>query len=340
MSAFIQLLKLRLYDVLRSRSSASFVLLFPVALLLVVGLVFQQGHPFETKTVVVVGERGEGKVAQSLIDPSLREGILVETLPSEAEALGKLRARMVSAIVYPTKSNEPTRIVVTARDRLFGQGLSQALPSSTVSVVLAPRWGYVHYLFPGIVTFSVMLSGLFATGHTMVLFRQNRFLKKLATTPISKMSFIAAQIAARSVLVLAQVALLFVTAYLAFGVPFSLPAVFFVLATVTTGLLAFMGIGFVLACLIKTDDLVVDLISAVNLPLVFLSEIFFPLDALPRVLARIGEYLPSTQMVRLLRAVLLYGAEGGQAFGLEFLVMGAWVLASFALSLRLFRWHG
>ncbi len=202
-----------------------------------------------------------------------------------------------------------------------------------------PRGGYVHYLFPGILTFSVMLSGLFATGYTLVLYRQNRFLKKLATTPIRKATFVAAQVSARSLLVLAQVALLVAAACLGFGMRCDLVAAGWLLLITTLGLLAFMGVGFALACVIKSEDLVVDVISAVNLPLVLLSEIFFPLGSLPRPLAVVGELLPSTEMVRLSRAVLLYGETSPSALAGGLGGLALWSGASFRLSLLLFKWH-
>lgn len=49
-----------------------------------------------------------------------------------------------------------------------------------------PKWGYVHYLFPGLLTFSVLLAGLFGMGYGMVRFRATLLLKKLATTPLSR----------------------------------------------------------------------------------------------------------------------------------------------------------
>jgi ABC-2 type transport system permease protein len=207
-----------------------------------------------------------------------------------------------------------------------------------LDVLEVPRWGYVHYLFPGILTFSVMLSGLFAMGYTMVLYRQNRFLKKLATTPLPKTAFVAAQIAARGSLILLQAAILVAIAKLVFALPLSFSALAWLVLITLLGLLTFMGAGFAIACLIRTEDLVVDIIGAINLPLVLLSEIFFPLDALPRPLAVVGGMLPSTEMVRLTREVLLYGG-GGAALAPGLGVLALWTVATFALSLSVFRWH-
>lgn len=339
MKALFVLVRLRVYDVLRNRSSAAFVLLFPVILTLVVGFVFMHGHPFEKRYVAVVGAE-DAPLARSVDALAPFEEVRVGKERSEAEAIGKLRARMASAVVTRAEG-EGVRIVVGPRDQLFGRGLLGALPvPAKLDVLEVPRWGYVHYLFPGLLTFSVMLSGLFGMGYPMALYRQNLFLKKLATTPLPRVTFVAAQVAARTLLVLAQIALLVLAAWLGFGMHFTFASIAWLFAIATLGLFVFLGAGFALACVIENADLVVDVISAVNMPLVFLSEIFFPLEALPRLLEVIGGILPSTQMVRLLRAVLLYEVRDAGEIALGCGVLALWAAAMFAISLRTFKWHG
>jgi ABC-type multidrug transport system permease subunit len=333
-NAFLSLARIRVLDVLRSKSSATFVLAFPVVLLLVVSVVFSEGHPFERRTIAVVSSEADAMPVRDALGSF--SGVRIQIVPREVEARGLMRSKMASALVLP---GAPARVIVGERERLFGMGLRSALPAAELDVVAEPRWGYVHYLFPGVLTFSVMLAGLFATGYTLVLYRQNRFLKKLATTPLPKLTFVAAQVAARSVLVSAQVVLLVVAAWLAFDVPLEPAGALWLAAISTLGMLAFMGIGFCLACVIRSEELVVDLISAVTMPLVFLSEIFFPLEALPAPLAAVGAALPSTAMVRLARSVLLY--ESTDAAGLlpGLALIAVWTVLAFAIGVRSFRWH-
>ncbi len=339
MTAFWALARMRLLDVLRSRSSAAFVVVFPVVLLVIVGFVFSEGHPFERRTVEIVTP-GLSVDAFEISEQLAPAGdVRVERGSSEIEALGRLRARMSSAVIVPGPHGT-MRVSVAERDRVFGAGLGVMLgDGATITYVTAPRFGYVHYLFPGVLVFSVMLSGLFATGHTLVLYRQNRFLKKLATTPIHRSTFVLAQVAARALLVVVQLVLLMIVGRVVFDIPIGLVSGLWTLGASLVGLAAFLGIGFLLACVIKTEDLVVDIISAVNLPLVFLSEIFFPLSAMPGPLRMLGSVLPSTAMVRVVRAVLLYGVEDVTTLAPGLLLMAGWAVVAFLLGLRLFRWH-
>lgn len=337
------LARIRLFDTFRSRSSAAFIFAFPVGLVVVVGLVFAKGHPFEVRRVVVV------EPSRSAADPLLTqataalaafEEIRVESAASEREATGRLMSGMASAILLHVEGADHVELKLSSRDHAFGTGVATVLPAGTrTSVISAPRWGYVHYLFPGMLTFSVLVAGLFGMAYTLVLYRQNLFLKKLATTPLPKSTFVAAQIGARAVLVLLQNVLLVATAWFMFDMHFTVLQLLWLTVATTLGLLAFMGIGFMLACVIETEDLVTDVISAVNLPLVFLSEIFFPLDALPAPLALVAGILPTTALVRVCRTLLVYQVTAVSALWLDLLLLALWSAVAFAVSTALFRWH-
>jgi ABC-2 type transport system permease protein len=173
----------------------------------------------------------------------------------------------------------------------------------------------------------------------MARWRQSLFLKKLATTPLSRPSFVLAQIVARALLVTVQLVVMIVAARVLFDVPIGLRALGWLLAIATLGVLTFTGVGFALACLIKTEAVLTDAISASTTPLVLFSEIFFPLDALPDALAKVCVLLPSTQMVRAMRAVLVSGTTDPAVLAEPVLVLLAWAVVSYAVALSLFRWH-
>ncbi len=337
MSPFFVLARLRVLDVLRSGAPGVLFLVFPLVLLGVVGVVFMNGHPFERRHVVLVGESAElDAVATDLARfPEVR----IEHAPSEAGAVGRLKSRMASAVIAPAESGG-LRLLVGPNDELFARGLQHELPRlAKLEIQAVPRWGYVHYLFPGLLTFSVVLAGLFGMGYAMARYRQNLFLKKLATTPLPKSTFILAQITARGLLVLAQITVLVIAARVVFGVPLTVVSALWLFVFTVLGLLTFMAIGFSLAVVVKTESVMIDVINAVTVPLVLFSEIFFPADELPGPLPQLAAALPSTQMVRLTRDVLLYGVTDARALLPGMLVLVAWSVVNYAVSLALFKWH-
>ncbi len=80
-------------------------------------------------------------------------------------------------------------------------------------------------------------------GYAMVRYRQSLFLKKLATTPLRRSTFIAAQLLGRSLLVLLQVALLVLCGALVFDLPLSGRAVVELFGLSLLGLLVFAGVA-------------------------------------------------------------------------------------------------
>jgi ABC-type multidrug transport system permease subunit len=352
MSAFLVLVKLHVRDVARKSSSLAFFFLLPLILLGVVGVVFAKGHPFELRRVVLVepaGDPARSEIAERFARATeANPGVRLERARDEHAALGALRTRMAVAVAT-VGADRRVRLTVTPADRLFGRGLAQAIQeheanrADRVAIdtqeIAVPRWGYVHYLLPGLVAFTVLLSGLFGMGTAMARWRQSLFLKKLATTPLSRPSFVLAQIVARALLVTVQLVVMIVAARVLFDVPIGLRALGWLLAIATLGVLTFTGVGFALACLIKTEAVLTDAISASTTPLVLFSEIFFPLDALPDALAKVCVLLPSTQMVRAMRAVLVSGTTDPAVLAEPVLVLLAWAVVSYAVALSLFRWH-
>jgi len=338
MSALLVLVRIRLAEVLRRPGPAFWFFVLPLFFVFLVALVFANGHPFERRHVAV---GGDPPIAAPVVAEEKEDAIRIEHAPNEEAALSRLRTRAVTAIVIADeRSPASTRIVVGSRDRIFGRGLVAELGGTgTLQVIDVAPTGYVTYLVPGMLAQAVVIAGLFGMGYAMVRYRENRFLRKLATTPLRRSSFVLAQILARVVLVTLQLALLLVVARLAFDVPLRPTSFALVLVTGAVGLVTFMGIGFVVSCLVKSADVVVDIINAVAVPIGLLSEIFFPTEELPRALAILSSALPSTQMVRIMRAVLLHGDTLSNVVlgGLAILV--AWAVVSFTIAVRAFRWR-
>ncbi|MCU0659140.1 MAG: ABC transporter permease [Polyangiaceae bacterium] len=302
----------------------------PLLLVGVVGLVFLRGHPFERKRIAVL-RGGEGVAAALARMPEVK----VRGATTEQEALGLLRSREVVGVVRG--GPEGVEVIVGERDELLGRGMAAAA-GARWRAVAAPTEGFVHFLVPGLLMFSALVSGFFGIGYPMVRYRQGLFLKKLATTPLGRGTFLASQVLARTALALGQAALMLGVARAAFGFPLPWGALGWVTLVVTLAILVFMALGLVLACFVRDEAAMVDAINVLMMPFALLSEVFFPADELPGPLPALAGLLPSTQLVRLLRAILLQGARDLEALGPGLLVVLAWLLLCAAVSLSAFRW--
>ena len=196
--------------------------------------------------------------------------------------------------------------------------------------------GYIDFLVPGIVGMTVMQLGLFGVAFGFVQLKRTGALRRLFATPTSPAYFLSAQVASRLVLGYVQVAIL-----IGIGILFGLQMFgsWLVLAVIIgLALLIFLAVGFAVAGWAKNEDQAAPVTNLISLPMLFLSGVFFPRDAMPEFLRGITQFLPLTYVNEALRGVVNEGA-GLADLGPQLLGMGVWAIITFVIAVRLFKWE-
>jgi ABC-2 type transport system permease protein len=335
----------RLRVMLREPEVVFWVFLFPVLLALGLGVAFSDPTP-ERVRVALVGYPGgvpAGGAGDAVGDPTLPD--FVEMAPGEAAtALARGTVSLVATVqgdslVYRYDPTRPeARGALLATDRAL-QRAAGALPVRPVrrEEVLERGGRYIDWLIPGLIGFNLMSTGLWAVGFYLTQLRATRQLKRLVATPMRRGDFLLAQMLARLVFLVAEVPLLVVFAWLAFGVTLegSLPAF---VGVVLLGGAAFSGLGLLAASRVRTVEGVSGIINVIVMPMVVLSGVFFSTARFPESIQPLIRVLPLTALNDALRAIYNEGAGLG-AVGMELALVTAWGAASFLLALRLFRWQ-
>ena len=78
--------------------------------------------------------------------------------------------------------------------------------------------------------------------------------------------------------------------------------------------------------------------SVVQFPLMFLSGIFFPIEFMPNWLQPVAAFMPLTYLGDALRQTMVGGAPSRRCRSTS-LVLGGWLVVSFLISARFFRWQ-
>jgi ABC-2 type transport system permease protein len=196
--------------------------------------------------------------------------------------------------------------------------------------------GYIDFLVPGIVGMTVMQLGLFGVAFGFVQLKRTGALRRLFATPTSPGYFLSAQVASRLVLGYVQVAIL-----IGIGIWFGLQMFgsYLVLAAIVgLALMIFLAMGFAVAGWAKNEDQAAPVANLISLPMMFLSGVFFPRDAMPEFLRGITQYMPLTYVNEALRGVMNDGA-GMLDLGSQLLGMGIWAVITFVVAVRLFKWE-
>ena len=202
--------------------------------------------------------------------------------------------------------------------------------------VQARDLAYIDFLVPGIVGMTVMQLGLFGVAFGFVQLKRTGALRRLFATPTSPAYFLSAQVLSRLIICIAQVAIL-----IGVGIWFGLQMFgdYGTLAVIVLiGSAIFLAVGFAIAGWAKNEDQAAPVANLVSLPMMFLSGVFFPRDAMPDFLASITQFMPLTYVNEALRAVVNDGA-GLLSLGPQLLGMGVWAVITFVLAVRMFRWE-
>jgi len=224
-----------------------------------------------------------------------------------------------------------------AADSLEGPPITPNFgPPVTFESVESRDLGYIDFLVPGIVGMTIMQLGLFGVAFGFVQLKRTGALRRLFATPTSPAYFLSAQVLSRLIIGVAQVAILF-----GVGIWFGLQMFgdyLTLLVIVLIGSAIFLAVGFAIAGWAKNEDQAAPVANLISLPMMFLSGVFFPREAMPDFLASVTQFMPLTYVNEALRAIVNEGA-GLVSLGSQLLGMGVWAVITFVLAVVMFRWE-
>ena len=168
---------------------------------------------------------------------------------------------------------------------------------------------------------------------TLSTYRERGVLRRLATTPVHPLSVLVAQLAVHIGLVATSLGLTAIVAGTVFGVaaPRDLGAAVGVLVL---GTFALYALGVCIAALAPKASTATAYGMGLFFPQLLLGGLMVPADALPDILARIGEFTPV--------GATLHGVQdawtGQGVSALHLIVLSVWAIAMIAISAWRFRW--
>jgi len=198
-------------------------------------------------------------------------------------------------------------------------------------------WPAADVLLAGLLGYGCANTAFAGLAITLVIRRENGFLKRLRGTPLPPATYLAAVVCSTLLVFLAQMVVTFALGIGLYGA--SGPERWGqILVCVLLGVTAFAGMGFGVASLIRSAEGASAVVNLIVLPMAFLSGAFGPTDGYPRVLRAIGDVLPLTYFIDLLdRAYLDNVSIWGDQQAIAIVV--AWGVAGLLVAWRRFRWE-
>lgn len=342
---FLTLIAARVREFCREPTAIFWVYVFPLILVVALGVAFRNKPVGGLAAAVPEGVRAAD--VQRTLE---REDQFRVWVGSELECRARLRTGRADLVVIPDSSPsggyayyfDPTQANSVLARHVADELLQRAAARQDAVAVqdhplTEPGGRYIDFLIPGLLGMGVLGGGMWGVGFAIVDMRLRKLLKRYLATPMKRSHFLAAVMASRLLFTIPEVLTVLVCARLFFGV--SSQGGYGALGVlILLGAFQFSGIGLLVASRAQTIETVSGLMNAVMLPMWIGSGIFFSTDRFPEAVQPLLSLLPLTPLIEALRSVMLEGASL-LALGPQLALILAWGSVTFVLALRWFRWH-
>jgi ABC-2 type transport system permease protein len=198
----------------------------------------------------------------------------------------------------------------------------------------------IDFILPGQLGFSLLSAGVFGVAFVFFNLRQTLVLKRFFATPINRSYIVLGEGLSRVLFQLITSIVILLIGHFVFGFTLVHGVVtFFELLFLSfLGLMVFMGFGFIVSGLSKSESSIPPFANLITLPQFLLAGTFFSIDAFPKWLQPICNVLPLTHLNNAMRNVAFEGAHLTDC-GLQIGVLVLWGLVAYTAAIRVFRWE-
>ena len=281
------------------------------------------------------------RAAVVVIPDGFSAAVLGSMLPGDTAA-ARLEVYMSRSSVASQMAAEIIDQVLAEVDREILVRGGQFDPAAEIDV--ETRWlgqtgeetPYIDFVLPGIILMGFFVNGLFGVPGAILFNRDRKVLRRYWVTPLSVPRFLTGFGLGHLALCALQFVLLYLLGRYGFGAAISFASLGASL-TLVLGAVTFMAFGFLIASLVKTANGGMATANILNMPMMFLSGMFFPVTGLPLFLRAIVYANPVSYLVSGLRANL--GVETASLPpGLMIGVPLAWIAVSVLVASRKLKW--
>ncbi|MBM26022.1 MAG: ABC transporter [Chloroflexi bacterium] len=189
-------------------------------------------------------------------------------------------------------------------------GLSDMKMTKTFEVALFynPTRRSAVNIIPGLTGIILTMTMVLFTSLAIVKEREQGNLELLITTPLISFELMVAKIIPYIIIGLVQVTIILGLGYLIFNLPIN-GDLFQIFLGSLLFIAASLSLGLIISTIAKTQIQSMQMTIFVLLPSILLSGFMFPYESMPIIAQWISEIFPATHFMRIIRAVILRGAD-------------------------------
>ena len=171
-----------------------------------------------------------------------------------------------------------------------------------------------YNIVPGLIGTILTMTLVMLTGLAMTRERERGTMENLLATPVRPFEVMVGKILPYVVMGYVQLAVILGAAYLLFQVPM-LGSFALLMGMIGVFIVANLAVGFTFSTIARNQLQAMQMTFFFFLPSMLLSGFMFPFRGMPEWAQAIGEMLPLTHFLRIVRGIMLKGAEASQLWG-------------------------
>lgn len=282
----------------------------------------------------------KGGVADLRVD----SGSIASSLVNSGSSTSPIPAFAVH-VKTSTASGENTALLFNILAGSINGLNDETYPRPTVAQIVpeeVPGRAYkrIDFILPGQLGFSLLSAAVFGTAFLFFSLRQTLVLKRFFATPINRLYIILGEALARLLFQSFGSVIIIGIGYFFFG--FTLINGFVTFLEMLTlclfGLIVFMGFGFIVSGIAKTESTIPPLANIVTLPQFLLAGTFFSVDVFPSWLQPICKIMPLTYLNDALRKIAFEGLHLWDVWP-QIGVLSIWGIVVYAVAIKVFKWE-
>ncbi|HLI55734.1 MAG TPA: ABC transporter permease [Actinomycetota bacterium] len=195
------------------------------------------------------------------------------------------------------------------------------------------------FYVPAIAAFSVITASFTNLAMSITFAREQGVLKRKRGTPMPPVAYLGAKILHSTLIAILLTVIIGLFGKLFYSV--SLPghtAPAFITSLII-GALAFCAMGLAITAAVPNAEAAPAIVNAVILPLLFISDIFIPLQNAPKWLTTVAKIFPIYHFSEAMQHAFNPFETGSGFRGSDLLIVGLWGVVGLLVAIRYFRWE-
>lgn len=359
--AMLAIAKASFMAILRNPSAVAFSFGFPLVFILVFGFI---GGGAPSVSIALANQRDSSSsvikwlVSSPLVKLSddhdtaairhdLERGRIAAVVDVDSAMSGGNFWQFTVRTQTSSASADKYRILQAALAQVLERSVEEHMPMQYRPIVIQqlPQipgriYSEIDFILPGMLGFSLLSAAVFGVAFLFFSLRQQLVLKRYYATPIGKPYIVLGEGIARVIFQLITAVVIIAIGKVGFHFTLVHGWVTFLELIVLSlfGLIVFMGFGFIISSVAKSESTIPPFANLFTLPQFLLAGTFFPTDVFPKWLQRFCEILPLKQLNDALRNVAFEGVHLIDCWK-QLGILALWGIATYAVAVKVFKWE-